>query len=136
VNIGGPRAHPHGGELTALDPTFRTDPHPVLTRLRRDAPAHYDGVINRWVLTRHDDVGRVLRDRTMSLDPHKANEGTYMRLFLPPPGQAHPSLLGAILDLWALSGRRTQPAGGGRRVVDRLRLSARAMEAAAHHERH
>lgn len=24
----------------------------------------------------------------MSLDPHKANEGTYMRLFRPPPGQA------------------------------------------------
>ncbi len=79
---------PTGVELTALDPTFRTDPHPVLGRLRRDEPAHYDGVINRWVLTRHDDVERVLRDRTMSLDPHKANEGTYMRLFLPPPGQA------------------------------------------------
>jgi cytochrome P450 len=45
-------------------------------------------VINRWVLTRHDDVERVLRDRTMSLDPHKANEGTYMRLFLPARGQA------------------------------------------------
>jgi cytochrome P450 len=79
---------PTGVELTALDPTFRADPHPVLARLRRDEPAHYDGVINRWVLTRHDDVERVLRDRTMSLDPHKANEGTYMRLFLPPPGQA------------------------------------------------
>ena len=79
---------PTGVELTALDATFRTDPHPVLARLRRDEPVHYDGVINRWVLTRHDDVERVLRDRTMSLDPHKANEGTYMRLFLPPPGQA------------------------------------------------
>jgi cytochrome P450 len=79
---------PTGVELTALDATFRADPHPVLARLRRDEPAHYDGVINRWVLTRHDDVERVLRDRTMSLDPHKANEGTYMRLFLPPPGQA------------------------------------------------
>jgi cytochrome P450 len=79
---------PTGVELTALDATFRTDPHPVLARLRRDEPVHYDGVINRWVLTRHDDVERVLRDRTMSLDPHKANEGTYMRLFLPARGQA------------------------------------------------
>jgi hypothetical protein len=33
----------------------------------------------------------------------------------------------------ALSRRRAQPAGGRRRVVDRLRLSARAMEDAAHH---
>jgi len=79
---------PTGIELTALDVTFRTDPHPVLARLRRDEPVHHDGVINRWVLTRHEDVERVLRDRTMSLDPHKANEGTYMRLFLPPLGQA------------------------------------------------
>jgi cytochrome P450 len=78
---------PTGAELTALDPTFRTNPHPVLARLRRNEPAHCDRVINRWVLTRHDDVERVLRDRTMSLDPLKANEGTYMRLFLPPAGQ-------------------------------------------------
>ena len=83
-----PDRTPTGAELTALDPKFRTDPHPVLARLRRDEPAHYDRVINRWILTRHDDVERVLRDRTMSLDPHKANEGTYMRLFLPLPGQA------------------------------------------------
>ena len=79
---------PTGADLTALDSTFRTDPHPVLARLRRDEPAHYDRVINRWILTRHDDIERVLRDRTMSLDPRKANEGTYMRLFLPPSGQA------------------------------------------------
>src|SRR5258706_44178 len=72
---------PRGVDLTALDATFRTDPRPMLARLRRDEPVHYDGVINRWVLTRHDDVERVLRDRMMSLDPHKANEGTYMRLF-------------------------------------------------------
>jgi cytochrome P450 len=81
-----PDGIPTGVELTALDPRFRTDPHPVLARLRRDEPAHYDGVINRWVLTRHDDVERVLRDRTMALDPHKADEGTYMRLFAPSRG--------------------------------------------------
>jgi cytochrome P450 len=69
---------PTGAELTALDPTFRTDPHPVLARLRRDAPAHYDGVINRWVLTRHDDVERVSRPHDVARS-HKANEGTYMR---------------------------------------------------------
>jgi cytochrome P450 len=38
-------------------------------------------VINRWVLTRPDDIDRVLRDRTMSVDPRKANEGTFMRIF-------------------------------------------------------
>jgi len=72
---------PTGAELTALDPTFRTDPYPVFTHLRGREPVHYDQVINRWVLTRAQDVERVLRDRGMSVDPHKANAGTYMSIF-------------------------------------------------------
>src|SRR5215813_183120 len=72
---------PTGAELTALDPAFRTDPYPVLTHLRGREPVHYDQVINRWVLTRAQDVERVLRDRGMSVDPHKANAGTYMSIF-------------------------------------------------------
>jgi cytochrome P450 len=72
---------PTGVELTPLDPAFRADPYPVLARLREREPVHYDQVINRWVLTRLDDIERVLRDRTMSVDPRKANEGTFMRIF-------------------------------------------------------
>src|SRR5215468_9451153 len=72
---------PTGAELTALDPTFRTDPYPVFTHLRGREPVHYDQVINRWVLTRAQDIERVLRDRGMSVDPHKANAGTYMSIF-------------------------------------------------------
>jgi cytochrome P450 len=74
-------AVPTGAELTALDPAFRRDPYPVLARLRAREPVHYDRVIGRWVLTRSDDVQRLLRDRTMSVDPRNANEGTYMRIF-------------------------------------------------------
>ena len=72
---------PTGVELTPLDEAFRVDPHPVLARLRAREPVHYDQVINRWVLTRSDDVESVLRDRSMSVDPRKANEGTFMRIF-------------------------------------------------------
>lgn len=72
---------PTGAELTALDPVFRADPSPVLAHLRRREPVHYDRVINRWVLTRSRDIDRVLRDRAMSVDPRKANEGTYMHVF-------------------------------------------------------
>ncbi|HEU4368778.1 MAG TPA: cytochrome P450 [Methylomirabilota bacterium] len=82
-------------ELTALDSAFRTDPHPVLAHLRRREPVHYDSLIKRWVLTRQDDIERVLRDRTMASDPRKANDGTYMRLFVPPRDRK-PSLL--LLD--------------------------------------
>ena len=33
---------PTGAELTALDPAFRTDPYPVLARLREREPVHHD----------------------------------------------------------------------------------------------
>jgi cytochrome P450 len=72
---------PTGVELTALDPVFRDDPYPVLDRLRRREPVHYDRVINRWILSRPQDIDRVLRDRTMSVDPRRASEGTYMHIF-------------------------------------------------------
>src|SRR5262249_18014992 len=84
---------PTGAELTALDPTFCPDPHPVLARLREREPVHREDVIKRWVLTRGNDCERVLRDRTMAVDGRKANEGTYMRGLAPSPGGREPSLL-------------------------------------------
>jgi cytochrome P450 len=72
---------PTGVELTALDPAFRADPHPLLARLRAREPVHHDQQIERWVLTRADDVERVLRDRSLSVDPRKASPGTFMRIF-------------------------------------------------------
>jgi cytochrome P450 len=72
---------PTGVELTAIDPAFRADPYPALARLRAGEPVHHDRIINRWVLTRADDVERLLRDRSLSVDPRKANEGTFMRIF-------------------------------------------------------
>jgi cytochrome P450 len=87
---------PTGVELTALDPAFRTDPYPVLARLREREPVHYDSIIKRWVLTRQAEIDRVLRDRTMAVDARKANEGTYMRLFVPLASGREPSML--LLD--------------------------------------
>jgi cytochrome P450 len=87
---------PTGVELTALDQAFRTDPYPVLARLREREPVHYDSIIKRWVLTRQAEIDRVLRDRTMAVDARKANEGTYMRLFVPATRGREPSML--LLD--------------------------------------
>ncbi len=72
---------PTGVELTALDERFREDPQPILKRLRETEPVHHDEVLKRWVLTRHDDVDRVVNDRELSADPRKAADGTYMSLF-------------------------------------------------------
>lgn len=77
-----PQPLPEGARLTPLDPAFREDPYPILHELRRRAPVHRDGELNRVVLTRHDDVLRVLCDRDFHVDPHKSNPRAYHRLFM------------------------------------------------------
>jgi cytochrome P450 len=47
------------------DPAFLEDPYPVLNRLREGAPVFYDDVLERWFVTRHEDVRACLRDRRL-----------------------------------------------------------------------
>ncbi len=72
---------PTGIGLTPLDPAFQADPYPVLDELREREPVHHDVQLQRWVLSRHDDVDRLLRDRSLSVDPRNAAEGTFERMF-------------------------------------------------------
>ena len=51
---------PTGIELTALDPEFRADPYPAMARVREAEAVHYDAVLERWVLTRAEDIDRVI----------------------------------------------------------------------------
>lgn len=71
---------PLGIRLTALDETYREDLHSVLDRLRSDAPVHRDTELGRFVLTRHDDVRSLLRDRNWGVDPRKSTPDSYVRL--------------------------------------------------------
>jgi cytochrome P450 len=55
-------------EGLAFDPSdaaFLTDPYPVLNRLREQAPVFYDAGLERWFVTRHEDVRACLRDRRL-----------------------------------------------------------------------
>jgi cytochrome P450 len=70
---------PRGLQLTALDESFRTDPYPVLKRLRENAPVHEDPRPRRLFVTRMDDVKALLHDKQIHMDPRKANPGTYSR---------------------------------------------------------
>jgi len=88
-----PESVPTGVELTALDPTFQEDPYPVLERLRRLDPVHHDTVLNRYVLTRNDDVEELLFDRSLSVDPHKAAPGTFEAMFVFADRDRQPSML-------------------------------------------
>src|SRR4051812_23867609 len=83
---------PTGVALTALDPAFQRDPDPLLDDLRRRDPVHHDEQLGRWLLTRHDDVDALLRDRALSADPRSGAPGTFMSLFAAPDGR-EPSIL-------------------------------------------
>lgn len=51
-----------------LDPDVLADPYPLYARLRNEDPVHWDPFLHTWVITRYDDVMRVLKtfaaDRT------------------------------------------------------------------------
>lgn len=69
---------PSGIALTAHDDRFRDDPHAAYDVLRAQAPQHVDAEYGRFVLTRHDDVRRVLRERNFGVDARRTHEGSYM----------------------------------------------------------
>jgi cytochrome P450 len=50
------------------DPAVLRDPFPLFARLRDADPAHWSEQLKGWVLTRYDDVRRVLLDPHMSSD--------------------------------------------------------------------
>lgn len=45
-----------------LDPEVLANPYPLYERLRREDPVHWDPYLHAWVVTRYEDVVRVLRD--------------------------------------------------------------------------
>jgi cytochrome P450 len=72
---------PTGVQLTPLDQGFREDPYRLLAELREKDPVHYDQVLKRYILTRHDDVDALLRDRTLKVNPRNAAPDTMMSIF-------------------------------------------------------
>ncbi len=84
---------PEGIQLTPLDDAYRDDPYPVLAELRRRAPVHRDRAFGRFVLTRHDDVMRVLRDLEFWVDVRKSNDDNYFRRLQLEQIERNPSMM-------------------------------------------
>jgi cytochrome P450 len=72
---------PSGTELSPVDATFRTDPYPLLERLREAAPVYWDAAFARWFITGADEVRSVLRNKDMSSDPVTARPDAYSAKF-------------------------------------------------------
>lgn len=47
------------------DPAFIADPYPALRALREHHPVLFDERTRQWIVTRHEDVNRLLRDRRL-----------------------------------------------------------------------
>jgi hypothetical protein len=55
-----------------LDPDVLADPYPLYARLRREDPVHWDPFLHAWVVTRYDDVQRVLLEFSANRTPTPA----------------------------------------------------------------
>lgn len=53
------------------DPDGRANPYPHYRRLREIAPVHHSVPFGTWLLTRYDDVDRLLRDNSAGRDAHR-----------------------------------------------------------------
>src|ERR1041384_7631466 len=52
-----------------LDPEVLANPYPLYHRLRAESPVHWDPLLRVWVVTRYEDVIRVLRDFSAERTP-------------------------------------------------------------------
>jgi len=55
-----------------LDPEVLGNPYPLYHRLRSESPVHWDPLLRVWVVTRYEDVIRVLRDFSAQRTPTPA----------------------------------------------------------------
>lgn len=55
-----------------LDPEVLGNPYPLYHRLRSESPVHWDPFLHVWVVTRYEDVIRVLRDFSAQRTPPPA----------------------------------------------------------------
>ncbi len=70
------------------DLAFIADPYPTLAALRESAPVLYDDRLDRWLVTRHEDVRASLRDKRLGRNfRHVGIEGEFKAEGLDPKWQ-------------------------------------------------
>lgn len=65
-----------------LAPGFAADPYPQYAALRDHDPVHRSELLQGWIVTRFDDVGKLLRNPTISSDIHHATPNALTRMEL------------------------------------------------------
>lgn len=110
-------------ELLLYTEAYYQDPYPVLDRLRAEAPVYYSDREGAWVLTRHGDTTRVLRDhRTFS------SVGRHARLLDPVPETDRVELAAVAAQLRGDMINVDPPAHGRMRALLAGSFTPRALE--------
>jgi cytochrome P450 len=78
--------------MPLTSPEFVANPYPTYARLRRDLPVCWDETIGYWIISRHENVHLLLRDRRWSSDQLGELMGR-----LSPPEQADATPLREVL---------------------------------------
>lgn len=68
-------------QFDPFEPGYDAWPYDQYRRLRESDPVHWSDLLCGWVLTRFDDVDRVLRDRTVSSDLARAKPSPVVDLW-------------------------------------------------------
>jgi len=86
---------PTGYQLSAMDPVYRETPWDKLRALRAADPVHHDQQLNRYFLTRGQEVAALIKNRHLDADPTKANEGSFSKTLY---GRNHKELSILMMD--------------------------------------
>lgn len=74
-----------GTAFQPRSPDFLQDPYPTYARLRQDEPIFFHEPWGKWILTRHADIDRLLRDRRLGRVMHHVQSPAER----PAPNPAH-----------------------------------------------
>ena len=72
---------PLGVALTPLNPEYQEDPFLLLARVREAGRIVHDPVLGRYIVSHYEDVHAILNDRDLAVDPRKASENTFNKIF-------------------------------------------------------
>ncbi len=123
-----------------LDPEVLADPYPLYHRLRNEDPVHWDPFLHAWVVTRYEEVVRVLQDfsANRTFTPQQLGEMGLSQLspiaavmvkqmlFMDPP--AHTRLRGLCSQAFTprrVEMLRSRIQGIANRLIDTLLLAGR-----------
>lgn len=72
---------PLGMQLSPMNPDYQQDPFTLLADVREQARVVRDDLLGRYIVSRFEDVHQVLNDRDLAVDPRKAEENSFNRMF-------------------------------------------------------